>query len=70
MRENAYHFFVICKKYSNARYKLMDRLLSLNDLVIIDTLLLLVGDNALSTELNNSMFSYVQTFIYETRKLN
>ena len=49
MRENAYQIFVICKKYSNARYKLMDRLLILNDLVIIDAHLLFVVDNALST---------------------
>ena len=61
--------FFICKKYTNACYKFMDRLLSLNDLVIIDTHLLW-SDNVLSTELNNSIFSYVQTFIHETRKLN
>ena len=50
MREDAYNF--ICKKYSYARYKLMNRLLSFkNDLVIVDTHLLLWGENALSTEL-------------------
>ena len=49
----------ICKKHSDAGYKLMDRL------VFIDTHdihLLLWGDNALST----IFFSYVQTFIHET----
>ena len=46
MREDAYQF--ICKKYSYARYKLMNRLLSFkNDLVIVDTHLLLWGVNVL-----------------------
>ena len=57
MRKDDIIFFFISKKYSNARYKLMNRLVSLNDLVIIDTHLLLWGDNALSTKLNNSIFS-------------
>ena len=49
MLEDTCHF--ICKKYSYARYKLMIRMLSFkNDLVISDTHLLLWG-NALSTEL-------------------
>ena len=50
MREDGYHF--ICKNYSYPRYKLMNRLLSFkNDLVIVDTHLLLWGENSLSTEL-------------------
>ena len=54
MHEYAYNF--ICKKYSYARYKLINRLLSFkNNLVIIDTHLLLWGENALST---NYIFSY------------
>ena len=57
--------FFICKNYSNARYQLMDRLLNLSDLVIIDTHLLLWGNNALPTVLNNSVLSYVQTCIHE-----
>ena len=57
MREDAYHFICI-KKYSYARYKLMNRLLSFkNDLVIVDTHLLLWVENALSTELTY-IFSY------------
>ena len=45
---DTYHF--ICTKYSYARYKLINRLLSFkNDLVILDTHLLW-GENALSTE--------------------
>ena len=70
MREDAYHFFFTCNKYSNSRYKLMDNLLKLNDLVIIDTHLLLWGNNALPTEVNNCIFSYVQTYINETKRFN
>ena len=62
--------FFIFKNYSDARYKLMDRLLNWSDLVIIDTHLLLWGNNALPTVLNNSVLSYVQTCIHETRRLN
>ena len=70
IREDTYHFFFICSKYSTARYKLMDNLLRLNDLVVIDTHLLLWGDNALSTELNNCIFSYVQKYIHETKRFS
>lgn len=45
----------------------MDKLLRLNELIIVDTHLLLMGDTALSTELKNFIFSYVQTFIRDTR---
>ena len=68
MHEGTYHF--IFKKYPYARYKLMNILQSFkNDLVIIDTQLLLWGENALSTELNfflwihfvaiNNLFLYI-----------
>ena len=43
--------FYFWKKYSKTRYEWMDILLSLNDLLIIDTHLLLWGDNTLSTVL-------------------
>ena len=50
MREDAYNF--ICKKYSYARYKFMNRFLNFkNDLVIDDTHLVLWGENAFFTEL-------------------
>lgn len=52
MREDTYYFSFICKKNSNARYKLMDRLLKLNELTIMETHLLHWGDTALPTELN------------------
>ena len=45
----------------------MDNLLRLNDLVVIDTHLLLWGDNALSTELNNCIFSYVQNIFMKLK---
>lgn len=41
----------------------MDKLLRLNELIIVDTHLLLKGDTALSI----CIFSYVQTFIRDTR---
>ena len=41
----------------------MDRLLKLKNGIIIDTRLLW-GDNALSTKLDNSIFSYIQTFTH------
>ena len=37
----------------------MDNLLQLNDLVVIDTHLLLWGDNALSIEVNICIFFYI-----------
>jgi hypothetical protein len=70
MREDAYQFFFTSNKYSNSRYKLMDNLLKLKDLVIIDTHLLLWGNNAPPTEVNNCIFSYVQTYINETNRFN
>jgi hypothetical protein len=63
MREDEYyHFFFTCNKYSNSIYKLMDNLLKLNDLVIIDTHLLLWGNSSLPADVNNTcIFWYVQT---------
>lgn len=68
MHEEAYHFFFICKNYSNARYKFMDILLRLNELTIIDTHLLLCGDTTLPTELNTRycIFSSVRTSIQDS----
>ena len=68
IQEDAYHFFFTCNKYSKFRYKLMDNLLRLKDLNIIDTHLLLWGNDVLSTEVNNCIFSYVQTYIHETNR--
>ena len=50
MREDAYNSFLFVRNIQT-----FDRLVSLNDLVIIDTHLLW-GDNVLSTELNNSIY--------------
>ena len=63
-------FFFTWSKYSKSRYKLMNNLLRLKDLIIIDIHLLLWGDNVLSTEVNNCIFSYVQTYIHETNRFN
>jgi hypothetical protein len=57
-------FFFNCSKYSNSRYKLMDNLLRLNNLINLDTHLLLWSNNALPTEVNNCIFWHAQTYIY------
>lgn len=66
MREGAYHFFFLCKNYTNARYKFMHTCIF--DLIIIDTHFLFCGDTALLTELNICIFSCVQMYIQETRR--
>jgi hypothetical protein len=48
----------------------MDNLLKLNDLVIIDTHLLLWGNSSLPADVNNCIFSHVQTYINETKRFN
>lgn len=64
--EDAYHFFFKCKNYTIARNNFFLNLLQLDHFRIINTHLLLWGDESLSLEINKQLFSLVQLYINET----
>ena len=69
-QEDAYHFFFTCKKYSNARHVMFDKLFSLEELSIIDTNTLLWGHENLRYDINCKNFSAVQNYISMSDRFN
>ena len=63
MKEDAYHFFFVCKRYSYLRNVMFDELFKLQELSIIDTQTLLWGDDNLGYKINCKIFNTVQKFI-------
>lgn len=56
LHEDAYHFFLTCKNYTNARNNYFHKfLLQLGHFCVINTHLLLWGDESLSTIINNQL---------------
>ena len=64
--EDAYHFFFNCKNYTNARNKFLLQLLQQDHFRVINTHLLLWGDESLSNDINNYLFYTVHTLIQES----
>ena len=54
------------KNHTNARNKLLLQLLQQDHFRVINTHLLLWGDESLSNDINNYLFYIVQTFIQES----
>ena len=65
LTEDAYHLFFVCKKYNTARHCLMNKLLSFNDIFIIDVHLLLWGNESLSDVQNIQLFKVIHSFLDE-----
>lgn len=63
--EDVYHYFFACTKYANARNNLFNYLFMLEELVTIDTNLLLWGDRDLPVSTNINIFAAVHRFITE-----
>ena len=61
--EDAYHFFFSCNKYPVSRNELFNVIFRMESLHIVDTRVLLWGDNFISDKENEKLFSYVQLFI-------
>ena len=61
--EDAYHFFFSCTKYSASRNDLFNAVFKIDNLHIVDTHVLLWGDNSISIDDNVKLFSNVQLFI-------
>lgn len=55
LHEDAYHFFFTCTNYTNARNNYFHKLLQLGHFCVINTHLLLWGDESLSTIINNQL---------------
>lgn len=68
--EDAYHLFFVCKKYAKARNSLMNKLFALNHVNIIDTYLLLWGDDSLTITQNIEIFKSVQIFLSECNRFS
>ena len=65
--EDAIHFFLECCLYTQARYQLKESVNFLNELTI-ETILF--GDDALSGELNLTIFKSVQQYIKQTKRFD
>ena len=63
--EDSYHLFFVCRKYATARYSLMNKLLSFNNLYIIDVHLMLWGVDSFSDQQNVEIFKVIHTFLKE-----
>ena len=61
-QEDTYHFFFVCKNYSNARNTLFDCLFRL-ELLNIDINLLLCGDVNLPIQINNRILAAVHNLL-------
>ena len=64
--EDVYHFFFVCKKYERPRNCLLNNILQYNHLAIVNSHLLLFGNDSLSVDVNNKIFHCVQRFIRDS----
>ena len=62
-QEDAYHFFFICKRNSNARYIMFDKLFAVVELSFVDTHTLLWGQKQLCQDINRKFFPLFKTFL-------
>ena len=70
--EDASHYLFQCPRFSIQGEKMYSHLLSIDDIANnhqIDQRLLLIGNPAISLKANRSIFSSVQTFISDTKRL-
>ena len=67
LHEDAIHFFLECCFYTQARCQLKESINFLNELTI-ETILF--GDDALSEELNLTIFRSVQQYIKQTKRFD
>ena len=68
--ENSYHFFFSCPLYKQARNRLFNELLKIDQTNIIDTHLLLWGNEALPESLNKIIFAHVHYYIRDSSRFN
>ena len=68
--ENSYHFFFSCPLYKQARNRLFNELLKIDQTNIIDTHLLLWGNEALPESLNKIIFAHVHNYIRDSSRFN
>ena len=61
--EDAYHYFFSCTKYSAPRNDLFNAIFRMENLYIVDTRVLLWGDDSINITDNEKLFSYVRLFI-------
>lgn len=61
--EDAYHYFFSCAKYNIPRNDLFNVIFRIENLHIIDTQVLLWGDNSISIAENENLFFNVQLFL-------
>jgi hypothetical protein len=60
---DAYQFFFSCNKYSTSRNDLFNAIFEMDNLHIVDTRVLLWGDNSISIKDTEKVFYHVQLFI-------
>lgn len=68
--EDAYHYFFSCVKYNIPRNDLFNVIFRIENLNIIDTHVLLWGDNSFSITENENLFFNVQLFLKRSRRFN
>ena len=66
--ENAQHFFFECSRYTRARNSLFDELLVLDNVNVVDTHLLLWGNELFSDDINFQIFTAVHKFIKNSKR--
>ena len=68
--EDAYHYFFVCNRYAIHRQNLILNILDLHNFIVIDTRLLLWGDQNLPEDINIRLFKLVHVFIKETKRFS
>jgi hypothetical protein len=61
--EDDYHYFFTCPKYKDARNILFNNIFQIHKLHIVNTHVLLWGDNCLNISENQHLFTVVQAYI-------
>ena len=61
--EDTYHYFFNCNKYAIQRNELFNSIFRMKNLCIVNTHVLLWGDNSLNDLENKHLFQFVQLFI-------
>lgn len=68
--EDTYHYFFTCNKYKEARNVMLNEIFNIVNLNIVNTHVLLWGDNAISVSENKLLFSLVYRYIKGTKRFS
>jgi len=68
--EDVYHLLFICHKYTESRRTMIMSLLNIHNFDVINTHLLLWGDEVLSETINDHIFVITQSFIRDSKRFN